>query len=41
MNPGYRYVMKLKRKRLRFGYICRNHSMIYMAGVNSNESGLT
>jgi hypothetical protein len=27
-----------KRKRLRIGYICRNHSMIYMAGVNSNTS---
>jgi hypothetical protein len=25
-----------KRKRLRIGYICRNHSMIYMSGVNSN-----
>jgi hypothetical protein len=33
----YRYVMKLKRKRLRIGYICRNHSMVYMAGVNSNK----
>ncbi|HCR40881.1 MAG TPA: hypothetical protein DIW41_08255, partial [Lachnospiraceae bacterium] len=34
----YRYVMKLKRNRLRIGYICRNHNMVYMMGVNSNQS---
>jgi hypothetical protein len=33
----YRYVMNLKRKRLRIEYICRNHSMVYMVGVNSNK----
>ena len=26
-----------KRKRLRIGYICRNHNIVYMSGVNSND----
>jgi hypothetical protein len=34
----YRYVMKLKRKRLRIGYICSNHNMVYISGVNSNNA---
>ena len=26
-----------KRKRLRIRYICRNHNMVHMMGVNSNQ----
>jgi hypothetical protein len=29
-----------KRKRLRIGYICRNHNMVYMLGVNSNKTSI-
>ena len=28
-----------KRKRLRTGYICQNHNMVYMIGVNCNILG--